>query len=237
MSWEVPDGTGDIYCINYFQQTADNIAGNKGFGAIDGILGMAFCKSYSLLISDPLADSVLIVRNTYMLIDFGDFVDGSDETVADPYFQLLSTIDKAAVHKDFVNARLGGVDTTGLQPALLDISNVTRLGEVDMASIKNLAMSDSSKSGEKDDDDDDDDMPIYKKAWFIIVMAVAGAALLAIIAVIVLTAMRRKKSKVRGEQGFIPPMGAYKPIMDAGHAPYSDTAYTARPAHENGRYS
>ncbi|ESK86192.1 aspartic peptidase a1 [Moniliophthora roreri MCA 2997] len=215
MSWEIPDGTGDIYCINYFQQTADNIAGNKGFGALDGILGMAF------------------LRNTYMLIDFGDFVDGSDETVADPYFQILSTIDKAAVHKDFVNARLGGIDITGSQPALLDISNVTRLGEVDKASMKNLAMSDSSKSGEKEDDD----MPIYKKAWFIIVIAVAGAALLAIITVIVFTALRRRKSKVRGEQGFIPPMGAYKPLMETGHGPYSDTAYVPKPAHENGRYS
>ncbi|KAK7037696.1 hypothetical protein VNI00_010922 [Paramarasmius palmivorus] len=216
MSLEYPDGTGDIYCINYFQQTADNIAGNKNFGALDGILGMAF------------------LRNTYLLIDFGDFVDGSDENVADPYFQLVSTIDKSLVHRDFVNARLAGVDTTGSQPALLDIANVTRLAEVDKDSLKNLAMSEAAKEGSKHKDD----KPFYKKAWFIVVVAVAGAVVLGVIAAIAFAAARRRKSKVKGEQAFVPPMGAYKPLLDAGHsAPYSDTEYRPRPAHENGRYS
>ena len=59
----------------------------------------------------------MIVRNTYTLIDFGDFVDGSNSSVADPYIQLLPTTDRASAHADFVNVRLGGQDTpTRRQP-------------------------------------------------------------------------------------------------------------------------
>lgn len=55
------------------------------------------------------------MRNTYLLVDFGDFVDGTSST-ADPYVQLLSlTNDTAKAHQDFVNVRLGGKDTTGNQ--------------------------------------------------------------------------------------------------------------------------
>ena len=51
---------------------------------------------------------VLLVRNTYILFNFGDFVDGSADNVADPYIQLLSVNDKSQNHADFVNARLNG---------------------------------------------------------------------------------------------------------------------------------
>jgi hypothetical protein len=51
---------------------------------------------------------IITVRNTYILINFGDFVDGSTSNVADPYIQLLSISDKTKIHQDFVNARLGG---------------------------------------------------------------------------------------------------------------------------------
>lgn len=46
------------------------------------------------------------VRNAYLLINFGDFVDGSVDTTADPYVQLLSITDPASAHADFVSVRL-----------------------------------------------------------------------------------------------------------------------------------
>jgi len=42
----------------------------------------------------------------YLLINFGDFVDGSVDTTADPYVQLLSVTNPAAAHAEFVNVRL-----------------------------------------------------------------------------------------------------------------------------------
>lgn len=52
------------------------------------------------------------MRNAYLLVNFGDFVDGTSNT-ATPYVQLLSTSnDTAKVHTDFVNVRLGGKDST-----------------------------------------------------------------------------------------------------------------------------
>jgi len=52
------------------------------------------------------------LRNAYILVDFGDFVQGAT-SIADPYIQLLSTTNNsAAVHQDFVNVRLGGKDST-----------------------------------------------------------------------------------------------------------------------------
>lgn len=42
----------------------------------------------------------------YLLINFGDFVDGNVSTTAAPYVQLLSTTNPAAAHADFVSVRL-----------------------------------------------------------------------------------------------------------------------------------
>jgi hypothetical protein len=57
---------------------------------------------------------VITVRNVYLLINYGDYVDGAN-TNASPYVQLLSTTNPASAHLDFVNVRLGGTDTTGGQ--------------------------------------------------------------------------------------------------------------------------
>jgi hypothetical protein len=54
------------------------------------------------------------VRNAYLLINYGDYVDGTT-TKKQPYVQLLSITDPTAAHLDFVNTRLGGTDTTGMQ--------------------------------------------------------------------------------------------------------------------------
>jgi hypothetical protein len=46
----------------------------------------------------------------YVLLDYGDFIDGSTSNTAAPYVQLLLMTDAAAAHADFGAMRL---DTTG----------------------------------------------------------------------------------------------------------------------------
>ena len=61
-----------------------------------------------------------------MSINFGDFVDGALAKVGDPYIQLLPLTDPAEAHRDFVQARLGGVDDAGslhLLPVIPDTSS------------------------------------------------------------------------------------------------------------------
>lgn len=53
------------------------------------------------------------MRNAYLLVNYGDFVDGAAGK-APPYVQLLSVTDPTAAHLDFVNAR-PGTTTTGMQ--------------------------------------------------------------------------------------------------------------------------
>ena len=57
------------------------------------------------------------VRNVYLLVDYGDFVDGSVNTTADPYVQLLSITNPTAAHADFVNVRLNGNHTNKSTPS------------------------------------------------------------------------------------------------------------------------
>lgn len=57
----------------------------------------------------PLYDMIFgmaFLRNVYMLINFGDFVDNTTNTRADPYIQLLSVSNNSAqIHSDFVSLR------------------------------------------------------------------------------------------------------------------------------------
>jgi hypothetical protein len=64
------------------------------------------------------------VRNTYTLLDYGDWVDSTNDR-SSPFVQLLPITNVTAAHTDFVNVRLGGVDTTG-QPQwdLLPVSQM-----------------------------------------------------------------------------------------------------------------
>ncbi|KAL7281692.1 hypothetical protein ACG7TL_005010 [Trametes sanguinea] len=87
------DDTGKPSCVGAFQpMSADE--------PYDMVLGMAF------------------LRNAYILMSFGDFVDGSVTQAGEPYVQLRSLTDPAEAHEDFVQQRLGGVDTTGSQKLL-----------------------------------------------------------------------------------------------------------------------
>jgi hypothetical protein len=65
------------------------------------------------------------VRNAYLLVNFGDFVDGSVNTTANPYVQLLSVTDPTAAHADFVNVRLNGTNKNA--PTQVDEALRTKL--------------------------------------------------------------------------------------------------------------
>ena len=55
------------------------------------------------------------VRDVYILIDYGDFVDGTSST-ANPYIQLLATTDDLSeAHQDFVKIRMNGKDDANWQ--------------------------------------------------------------------------------------------------------------------------
>ncbi|KAH9016601.1 hypothetical protein EDB85DRAFT_1898042, partial [Lactarius pseudohatsudake] len=54
------------------------------------------------------------LTNVYLLIDYGDFVDGTTNTDS-PYIQLLPMTDPAAAHAEFVATRLNGKDSTSSQ--------------------------------------------------------------------------------------------------------------------------
>ena len=97
--------------LNMFQFQPITTAASPDY---DMILGMIFCKYGCLFTSTVVLSSPATVRNAYLLINYGDFVDGTT-TKASPYVQLLSVTDPATAHQDFVTTRLGGVDTTGMQ--------------------------------------------------------------------------------------------------------------------------
>ncbi|KIK56947.1 hypothetical protein GYMLUDRAFT_87170 [Collybiopsis luxurians FD-317 M1] len=97
----IQDSQDQDICIGGIIEIPPNFINPTKLGAFDAILG----------------DSTL--RNIYMLHYFGSFVDGSNSSTPEPYIQLLSTYNATAAHLDFVNTRLGGVDSTGSQPSLL----------------------------------------------------------------------------------------------------------------------
>ena len=76
-----------IICIATFRKIAPDVADHTKIGAFDLILSLAF------------------LRNMYLLIDFGDFVDGQDSKIADPYIQLSPVTNMTDTHHDFVTVR------------------------------------------------------------------------------------------------------------------------------------
>lgn len=79
-------------CYGSFQPSTITFA--DASSQFDMILGMAF------------------LRNTYTLIDFGDFVDANATEKEPPFIQLLSVTDETDAHNDFVQVRLNGVDSS-----------------------------------------------------------------------------------------------------------------------------
>ncbi|KAJ3731206.1 aspartic peptidase A1 [Lentinula guzmanii] len=96
----ITSANGTHMCIGSFQPitTAFSLLGNY-----DMIMGMSF------------------LRNVYAVLNYGDWAD--DSSKSDPFLQLLSTTNVEAAHNDFVQVRMGGVDTTSAsQWALLPSS-------------------------------------------------------------------------------------------------------------------
>jgi len=98
------DGSGKPACIGAFQPITSAFS---LLGTYDMILGMGF------------------LRNTYTLLDYGNWVDVSSNDRSSPYVQLLPVTNVTAAVADFITVRLGGVDTTGdPQYALLPTSQM-----------------------------------------------------------------------------------------------------------------
>lgn len=64
------------------------------------------------------------MRNAYLLVNFGDFVDGSTNATADPYIQLLPlNNDPRVLHGDFIEARGGNVTSSLLDTPIPESSD------------------------------------------------------------------------------------------------------------------
>jgi len=85
------DPNGNKVCIGAFQPIT---SAYSLFGHFDMIMGMTF------------------LRNTYTLMSFGDWVDGNDSR-GNPYIQIASITNPSLARADFIQTRLGGIDTTG----------------------------------------------------------------------------------------------------------------------------
>jgi len=84
------DPNGNKVCIGAFQPITSAFS---LFGHFDMIVGMSF------------------LRNTYTLMNFGNWVDG-DDSRGNPFIQIASVTNPASARADFIQTRLGGIDTT-----------------------------------------------------------------------------------------------------------------------------
>ncbi|EMD40139.1 hypothetical protein CERSUDRAFT_71923 [Gelatoporia subvermispora B] len=108
------DSTGNPACVGTFQPISSAFS---LLGEYDIILGMAFTGT---------------VRNVYTLLDYGSWVEDTSDDLGDPFIQLLSVTDVNKAHQDFVNVRLGGVDTTGAPAqALLPVDQMQHSPETE----------------------------------------------------------------------------------------------------------
>ncbi|KAI0051787.1 acid protease [Auriscalpium vulgare] len=188
---------------------------------IDIILGMSF------------------LRNAYILINYGDFADGTTSKL-DPYIQLLPTTNISSAHIDFVNVRLNGIDTTGSQTLLpTPVSNtiappsatpdpvsttpdsfstltnpVSETASTESAKATSGAVaSDKSLLGDVSTDHTDECFFQQHKTAIIVTMSLGGALLLLLIAG---TLFAVYKSRGAGAK----PPTAYRPLHEP--APMTD---------------
>ena len=150
----------------------------------------------------------ILVRNAYLLINFGDFVDGSTSNTAAPYIQLLSTTTPSDAHADFVRTRLGGVDTTASQAPLVPPDQAQHSPPVSNPNTNYVKNKVNNAATDVKDF-------FAKSVWFIVLAAVIGALVLAGIAGCVFWLCRRRRSKVRKEEAFVPAMGSYRQLRES----------------------
>jgi hypothetical protein len=91
IDFNATDKDGRTICLGTFQPITSAFS---LLGEYDIILGMAF------------------LRNSYTLLDFGNFVDSSSNDRSNPYVQLMPVTNADDARKDFIQSRLNGVDTT-----------------------------------------------------------------------------------------------------------------------------
>ena len=147
------------------------------------------------------------VRNVYMLVNYGDFVDGNTSNTAAPYLQFLPLTDPASAHADFLSVRHNSTitPTTAAKHAALDTD----------------ASSTPSPKGVKNE--------FLKEKIPIIIVSSVGVALV-ILGVVVLMCTRNRLSK-RGRDslasryksyqhlGAPAPAGDMRPVSGYGYAP------------------
>lgn len=195
-AWANPDG---ITCVGAFQPSSSSASADY-----DMILGTSF------------------LRNVYLLVDYGDFVDGNTNTTAAPYVQLLSTTDPASAHADFISVRLNqttGGATTPTSSAPADHAAI----DIDAADASSTPSStpSSAPKGVKG-------AFLEEKIPIIIVSSVG--VVLVILGVLVLLCSRKRLSK-RGRDslastyrsyqhiGAPAPAGDMRPVSGYGYAP------------------
>ncbi|KLO13868.1 acid protease [Schizopora paradoxa] len=144
------DALADDMCIGTFMPSS--ASSFEKLGELDIILGMPF------------------LRNTYFLGNFGNLTSSQIGSTEAPYVQLLSTTDMTTAHKEFVEVRLGGIDSTGTQPALLSASGSSTQNSTGSSSGGNGS---SNKGGSSTKSGGDKTLRYCKS--FIIFMVVVGA--------------------------------------------------------------
>ncbi|KAI0276912.1 aspartic peptidase domain-containing protein [Russula aff. rugulosa BPL654] len=106
ISFKIGGRTYPIHPLDVTQPTTDDNGNTYCFGTFQSIIPEA---------QDPTLDGILgmtFLSNVYLLLNYGDFIDGSKPNSSNPYVQILSTTDPAQAHADFVATRQGLGDTT-----------------------------------------------------------------------------------------------------------------------------
>ena len=165
------------------------------------------------------------MRNVYFLVDYGDYIDGDTTQLGDPYIQLLSTTVERDAHSDFVTVRMRGVDNSARQEPLLSSApfwgaddDVFGDGSAGPAAgnTRNSRSADQNDDRRADANSSSDEEPWYKRQWFVITaIAVGSAILLGLFSAIVACCLRRRRSTLKTENAFVPPMagaGVYRPL-------------------------
>jgi len=89
--FNMTSSTGKSMCVGTFQPITSAFS---LLGSYDLILGMGF------------------LRNTYTLLDYGNFIEDTSHDTGSPYVQLLSVTNVNDAHTDFIKVRLNGKDNT-----------------------------------------------------------------------------------------------------------------------------
>ncbi|KIM89410.1 hypothetical protein PILCRDRAFT_60964 [Piloderma croceum F 1598] len=181
------DDNGNPVCIGAFQPVSFDASFGSGEAPdFDMILGMAW------------------LRNAYLYVNMGDFIDGSNNT-ADPYLQLLSiTNDTAKAQQDFIQVRAGG--------------NFAAAANAEEALGKSSSRPTVTSSKKK--------KPLSKVSKILIAVVIAGIIMLVLFGVLVWCCCCRNRGKRSANTTAAYPGSSYQPL----HVPAPDAATDAHGA-------